>query len=72
MNYGMFSSEGNVAVCGIDQYALDHNLPWGVVYSNLVALSVFDKKYAEAIDTEVREAVYYAIGANERGEDFYV
>lgn len=73
MNYGMFSSEGNVAVSGIVEYAKMHNLSWSTVYQNLVDLAKFDrKKYGEATDTAVREMVYDAIGAYERGEDFYV
>ena len=73
MNYGMFSSEGNVAVSGIVEYAIVHELPWKVVYQNLVDLAKFDpKQYGEATDTMVRELVYDAIGAGQRGEDFYV
>ena len=68
----MFTSEGNVAVSGIVEYAKMHNLSWKVVYQNLVDLSNFDEKYAEAMDTVVREAVYAAIGAYKRDEDFYV
>ena len=73
MNYGMFTSEGNVAVAGIVYYAQKHNLSWKTVYQNLVDLSKFDSaKYGEATDTVVRECVYDAIGAYARGEDFYV
>ena len=72
MDYGMFTSEGNVAVSGIVEYAKMHNLSWKVVYQNLVDLANFDEKYAEALDTVVRECVYSAIGAYKRGEDFYV
>ena len=73
MDFGMFTSEGNVAVFGIVQYAKERNLPWTAVYQNLVDLANFDsKKYGEALDTVVREAVYDAIGAGQRGEDFYV
>lgn len=72
MDYGMFTSEGNVAVAGIVYYAQKHNLSWTTVYQNLVDLANFDEKYAEALDTVVREAVYDAIGAYKRGEDFYV
>ena len=73
MNYGMFSSEGNVAVSGIVEYAIVYQLPWKVVYQNLVDLAKFDpKQYGEATDTMVRELVYDAIGAGERGEEFYV
>ncbi len=73
MNYGMFTSEGNVAVFGIVEYAKMHNLSWATVYQNLRDLAKFDReKYGEAMDTAVREMVYEAIGAYDRGEDFYV
>ena len=73
MNYGMFTSEGNVAVFGIVEYAKMHNLSWATVYQNLRDLAKFDyAKYGEATDTAVREMVYDAIGAYDRGEDFYV
>lgn len=72
MHYGMFTSEGNVAIAGIVEYAKMHNLSWATVYQNLVDLSNFDEKYAEATDTVVRECVYDAIGAYKRGEDFYI
>lgn len=73
MNFGMFTSEGNVAVFGIVQYAKEHNLSWKTVYQNLEDLAKFDAdKYGEALDTAVREAVYDAIGAYQRDEDFYV
>jgi hypothetical protein len=73
MNYGMYTSEGNVAVAGIVYYAQQNNFPWNVVYQNLVDLANYDEeKYGEALDTDVREAVYIAIGAEARGENFYV
>ena len=73
MDFGMFTSEGNVAVFGIVQYAKETGLPWKTVYQNLVDLANYDSdKYGEATDTVVREAVYDAIGAGQRGEDFYV
>lgn len=73
MDYGMYTSEGNIAVAGIVEYSRQHNLSWKTVYQNLVDLSKYDpEKYGEALDTDVRECVYYAIGAYERDEDFYV
>ena len=73
MDYGMFSSNGNIKVAGIVEYAIVHQLPWKVVYQNLIDLAKFDpKQYGEATDTMVRELVYDAIGAGERGEEFYV
>ena len=59
MNYGMFTSEGNVAVSGIVEYAKMYNLPWATVYQNLVDLAKFNyEKFGEATDTAVREMVY--------------
>lgn len=72
MDYGMFTSEGNVAVSGIVEYAKMHNLSWKTVYQNLRDLADFDEKYAEAMDTVVRECVYCAIGAYQRDEEFFV
>ena len=73
MNYGMYTSEGNIAVAGIVEYAVKRNLPWSVVYQNLADLANYDyERYGEALDTAVREAVYDAIGAYERGECFYL
>ena len=73
MNYGMYTSKGNIAVSGIVEYAKMHNLPWKTVYQNLEDLAKFDpEKYGEALDTAVRESVYYAIGAEKRGENFYI
>lgn len=73
MDFGMFTSEGNIAVFGIVQYAKETGLDWQTVHQNLVDLANYDPaKYGEATDTVVREMVYDAIGAGERGEDFYV
>ena len=73
MDYAMFTPEGNIAVAGIVEYSIQHKLSWKTVYQNLVDLAKFDyEKYGEALDTAVRELVYEAIGAYERGEDFYV
>lgn len=73
MDFGMFTSEGNLAVFGIVEYAKSRNLSWKTVYQNLVDLAEFNpEKYGEALDTAVREAVYDAIGAYDRDESFYV
>ena len=48
-------------------------MSWATVFKNLRDLARSDRaKYGEAMDTAVREAVYEAIGAYARGEDFYV
>ena len=73
MDYAMYTSEGNIAVAGIVEYSIQHKLPWKTVYQNLVDLANYDPdKYGEATDTAVRECVYSAIGAYQRGEDFYI
>ena len=73
MDFGMFTSEGNVAVFGIVQYAKATGLSWKTVYQNLEDLANYDpKRFGEALDTVVRECVYDAIGAGQRGENFYI
>jgi len=70
MNYGMFTPEGNVAVSGIVMYHRAVKSPWAVVYQNLRDLADSDyDRFGEAMDTEVREAVYTALNLT---EDFYV
>ena len=72
ISYGMFSSEGNLAVHGIVIAAKTMNLSWGETYNILRALSNSDyDKFGEVMDTSVREAVYSEIGAYKRGEDFW-
>ena len=73
MNYGMFSPEGNLAVHGIVLYHKAIESPWLVVYQNLCDLADANPDmFGEATDTEVRDCVYGAIGADKRGECFYV
>jgi len=60
--YGMFSKEGNDAVEYIVQYAKENSLNWIETSKLLWKLS---KKYSEAMDTDVRDEVYHAIGATE-------
>ncbi len=72
-DYAMFTPEGNQAIHGIVQKALADNMTWPQVYKMLVTLATLSpEKHGEATDTAVREMVYWAIGAQERGEDFYV
>ena len=73
MKYGMFSPEGNLAVHGIVLYHKAVKSPWLVVYKNLCDLADANPDmFGEAMDTMVRECVYDAIGADKRGECFYV
>lgn len=69
--YGMFSFEGNSAVADIIAWATCGEYSWKETYYALVELARREG-FEEALDTEVREAVYYAIGADARDESFYV
>ena len=70
-DYGMFTDAGNIMVGSIVAGAKAANLTWVQVYDMLDTISRIDA-YGEATDTAVREVVYDAIGAYERGEDFWV
>jgi hypothetical protein len=71
MNFGMFTTDGNDAVIDIVVAAKFHNHSWAWTYAQLCELAKQDE-FKEAIDTEVRERVYDAIGAGQRKEEFYV
>lgn len=61
--YEMFSDKGNAVVHrDIVLYAREAKLNWSNVEAMLVDLSMIDG-YSEAIDTAVREAVYFALFA---------
>jgi hypothetical protein len=71
--YGMYSPEGDEAVHDIVIRALENKLNWKETYAKLRQLAYSNSdRYGEAMDTVVREYVYDAIGADERGENFYV
>ena len=71
--YGMFSDEGNKAVHTIVTVAKSQNLSWKDTYQALCYLANSNPDmYGEATDTMVREYVYDAIGADKRGECFYI
>jgi hypothetical protein len=55
--YAMFTPAGNAAVRNITLAAKAAKLSWTTVEAMLTALS-YDSRYAEALDTEVRECVY--------------
>ncbi len=59
--YGMFTNEGNAAVAQVVEAALVNKASWRMVESMLIALSG-DERFTEALDTEVRERVYSALG----------
>lgn len=69
ISYGMFSSEGNLAVHGVVVTAITMNLTWPQTYKCLNMLAKNDySKFGEAMDTEVRECVYNTCGFT---SDFY-
>jgi len=71
--YGMFSPEGDKAVHSIVELALENDWRWAKTFAELQQLANSDPDmYGEAMDTVVREYVYDAIGADERGECFYI
>lgn len=71
--YGMFSDEGNMAVHTIVTNAKSQNLSWAETFKALSELADSNSdSYGEAMDTMVRECVYDAIGADKRGECFYI
>ena len=73
ISYGMFSDEGNMAVHGIVIAAKSQNLSWEQTFKALRELADSNPdSFGEAMDTMVREIVYDAIGADKRGECFYI
>jgi hypothetical protein len=71
--YGMYSDEGNMAVHGIVTTAKSQNLTWAQTYKALRDLADSNPdSFGETMDTMVREMVYDAIGADKRGECFYI
>ena len=60
-DYGMFSELGNAAVHAIVVAARANKLTWAQTYRALHELSEQDQ-FGEAMDTEVRECVYSALG----------
>ena len=73
ITYGMFSDEGNMAVHGLVTVAKNQKLSWKQTYQALRELADSNPDmFGEAMDTVVRECVYDAIGADQRGECFYI
>jgi hypothetical protein len=72
-NYGMYSPEGNNEIHSIVLRAKQNNYTWAQTYEELVQLADSNQdSYGEALDTVVREYVYDSIGADKRGECFYI
>ena len=73
ISYGMFSDEGNMAVHGLVITAKNQKLTWDQTFQALRELADSNPDmFGEAMDTMVRECVYDAIGADKRGECFYI
>ena len=69
-NFGMFTPEGDFLVEGIVLEAKKYNHSWNVVHNRLEVLSK-SKKYEEATDTMVREAVFDAVSYSD-DTPFYI
>ena len=68
--YGMFSEEGNKQIADIIEFHKNNKSTWPVVLQNLRDVDDSDYElFGEAMDTEVRECVYTALGFD---TDFYV
>jgi len=72
MKYGMFTPEGDAEVANIVNTILRHAPPteqrWPAAHVALMVLAK-DKRFAEATDTAVREAVYNGLEAT---GNFYI
>lgn len=69
--FGMFTDEGNRLMAQIVKDAIAKELDWKTVSATLRELAKHDA-YGEATDSSVREIVYWAIGAERRGEQYWV
>ena len=68
--YGMFSEEGNKQIADIIEFHKNNKSTWPVVLQNLRDLADCDYElFGEAMDTEVRECVYTALGFD---TEFYI
>lgn len=72
-SFGMYTPAGDAMVANIVDRARRNHWTWVIAHGALEQLARNHPDVAaEATDTEVREAVYDAIGAYDRGEDFWV
>jgi hypothetical protein len=68
--FGMFSDAGNAKVADIVEFAKTNGAEWKDILPMLGNLAKSDyDKFGEALDTEVREAVYDACNCT---GDFYI
>jgi hypothetical protein len=71
--YGMFTDAGNKRVGAIVKRALAKRWTWAETYRAMEALAKSNPdKFGEVFDTDVREQIFCAIGANRRNESFWV
>lgn len=70
-DYGMFTEQGNAAVHGIVTAAIANNLNWAQVHKALNYLSE-NKLFEEAMDTVVRESVFYGCQFHKSEANFYI
>jgi hypothetical protein len=67
---GMFSVEGNLAIAALIEAHKALKSDWPTIHKALEALAKSDyNKFGEALDTDVREAVYVACNCT---GDFYI
>jgi hypothetical protein len=70
VSYGMFSDDGDKQIADIIEFHKMNKSTWPVVLQNLRDVADSDYElFGEAMDTEVRECVYTALGFD---TDFYV
>ena len=70
MDYGMYTNKGNAIVANLVDRARQAGWNWKKTYQELVSLERVPGA-SEATDTEVREAVYVALGFDRTDEPFY-
>ena len=70
-HFEMFTEQGNRLVAQIVKNAIAKQLDWPEVHAQLHELAKHSS-YGEATDSSVREIVYWAIGAERRGERYWV
>ncbi len=68
--HGMFSEEGNQQIADLIEFHRNNKSTWPTVLENLrdIAESDYDL-FGEAMDTDVREGVYHALGFK---TEFYI
>ena len=72
-SYGMFTDVGNKRVGTIVKRAQAKRWTWAETYQAMQALAKSNQDlFGEVFDTDVREQIFCAIGANKRNESFWV